>query len=355
MNSISTILEEYDLTLNRHKAFEQKMCHLISELLDSRKIKVLNITSRTKDRESLKLKLESKDKYSNLSDITDIVGVRVITFFEDEVDTVANLVSEEFFIDKPNSVDRRIIEYDRFGYASLHYIVSLGKARSVLSEYKIFDGAKFEIQIRSILQHAWAEIEHDIGYKNQGNIPDIVKRNFSRIAALLETSDLEFTKLRDRLLQYKTEVKTEIQQHPVNVDLNDISLQSFAQTNKIIDVIDKELAQQNNSAIRNSGVLTTNEIPKLKYLGIENIQQLSDILEKKKDEILSFAKEFLKNESLLGFWNRGISLFYLSYLLIAEKNNKDFSTDIVRKFWPPENVDVLVNRIFDAYQRIKSK
>ena len=98
--------------------------------------------------------------------MTDITGVRVITYFADQVDEIAKVMEGEFNIDIKNSIDKRdILDPDRFGYLSLHYvIVSLSSARCALAEYRSFSELKAEVQVRSILQHAWAEIEHDLGY-----------------------------------------------------------------------------------------------------------------------------------------------------------------------------------------------
>jgi putative GTP pyrophosphokinase len=80
---------------------------------------------------------------------------------------VAELIEREFVIDRDNTVDKRKqLDPDRFGYLSLHHIVQLGPTRSQLVEYSSFGGIKAEIQTRSILQHSWAEVEHDLGYKS---------------------------------------------------------------------------------------------------------------------------------------------------------------------------------------------
>ena len=79
---------------------------------------------------------------------------------------------------------------------SMHYVVSIHQNRLKFTEYKSYTNLKIEIQIRSILQHGWAEIEHDLGYKGAKGIPDEFKRDFNRISALLETADNEFDRLR---------------------------------------------------------------------------------------------------------------------------------------------------------------
>lgn len=354
MNLNKTILAEYDTTIHLHKSFENKMHNLITDLLDSKNLIVHNITSRVKEKNSLEKKLFLKEKYTNLNEITDIVGIRIITFFEDEVDLVAKLISTEFEIDEPNSIDKRVIEYDKFGYSSLHYVVSINKQRCKLLEYETFKSFKFEIQIRSILQHAWAEIEHDIGYKSKSNIPDVVKRNFSRVAALLETSDLEFTKLRVRLLEYEKDVKEEISTNPVQVDLNDISLVSFSETNKIIDEIDSIIAKNSNTRLLKTKKIDTSDISKLQYFGIRNIEQLSRILEDRKNDIIEFAREFLGEQSEGGSVSRGISLFYLSYVYAAEQKSKEDIQEYVRTFFKQNNQSTLTDEIITTYNKIKS-
>ncbi len=356
MNQLDTILADFDVAVGKYRSFDSKMIHLIIDLLETKQIKVHNISSRIKERESLKKKLTVKDKYNSLGDVTDIVGVRIITYFEDEVDIIAKIMAEEFTIDAPNSVDKRIMDYDRFGYSSLHYIASLHKSRTELLEYRGYIDMKFEIQIRSLLQHTWAEIEHDIGYKSKSSIPDVVKRNFSRVAALLETSDLEFTKLRNRLLQYETEVNLEIEKDPQNVDLNNISLQSFYVQNNLIADIDSALAKAVRGRIDNFQVeVDIDDIPKLQYLGITDIQLLSKALNERRDKIIKFATIFIGNVD--GSFNKGVSLFYLSYLLIAERESISESTNYVNKFWRNPSIHLvqgLVQRITDTYNKMKS-
>lgn len=54
----------------------------------------------------------------------------------------------------------------RLGYQSIHYLVKLPDQKTEWAEYKRFEGLIAEIQVRTILQHAWAEMEHDIQYKS---------------------------------------------------------------------------------------------------------------------------------------------------------------------------------------------
>lgn len=61
--------------------------------------------------------------YQELGDVTDLVGLRIITYLPEDVDGVAQIIEDEFAIDRVNSIDKRLTsDPDRFGYASLHKV-----------------------------------------------------------------------------------------------------------------------------------------------------------------------------------------------------------------------------------------
>ena len=152
--------EAYDIMLNA---------------LNEQGIYVTGIEHRVKTEKSLIGKLELKGaKYKSIDDITDLVGLRVITFYTDEVDKVAAIAKRVFDIDWKESVDKRKLhQLDSFGYNSLHYICRLKTG-----------GPRFELQMRTALQHVWSTIEHDTGYKGVVKIPPEYKRQFSRLAGI---------------------------------------------------------------------------------------------------------------------------------------------------------------------------
>ena len=138
------ILLEYDRKLKIFDNISKSVESLIKTLLISEKIDAHTISCRVKDRDSLIKKIEKKDKYIELEEITDIVGLRIITHYSDDVDIIATLLEKEFLIDEENSTDKRkMLDPDRFGYLSLHYVASFNNERLKLLEYKLFNGIKF--------------------------------------------------------------------------------------------------------------------------------------------------------------------------------------------------------------------
>ena len=128
MEKKPTVMAEYDRKCKLYQKFTSEIEHQLRKILEAENIVCNAITSRIKDRESLSKKIDRKDdKYSSLGDITDIAGVRVITYYEKDVDKVARIVEQEFAVDKENSIDKRAaLEPDRFGYCSVHYVVEIG-------------------------------------------------------------------------------------------------------------------------------------------------------------------------------------------------------------------------------------
>lgn len=155
------------------------------------------IEKRIKEIKSLKNKLEKKitdnsstissltiSKSEDIKEITDLSGIRVIVFYLEDVRQVLNLICQVYKIDEVNSnFFLSNSEYDRFGYQSVHVIVE-------------WESIKIEVQIRTVLQHAWAAISHKMDYKSVMKSPYQLKRKLSRLSGLIEIADNEFNDLK---------------------------------------------------------------------------------------------------------------------------------------------------------------
>jgi ppGpp synthetase/RelA/SpoT-type nucleotidyltranferase len=341
------LLERFDQESPRYQFWVKKLELLVKEILDSNGLTVHSVSGRPKERKSLEKKIESKGRnhYKSLEDITDLAGVRVITYFSDDVDRVARLISEEFQVDEEASIDKRSqLDPEAFGYMSLHYIVSVHPKRSHLPEYKRLAGLKAEIQIRSVLQHAWAEIEHDLGYKTQGEIPRALRRRFSRLASLLELGDDEFITIRDQLSKYEKSVSLEIINSPQSVELDKLSLKSFHETD-LLKQLDLDVARATNTKIAPKGsdqdyqeaIEMSSEwsLKRLKFLGIESIGELEERLKDEAAKIPVFASIWLSvldrqqhadeddEADEAPTFPPGICLFYLVLLSVAQTRDKE--------------------------------
>ena len=204
------ILDEYREKRSVFEKLRSIVMECLQKCLAENNIVVSGLNSRIKTEQSLTGKLELKGyKYRTLDDITDIIGVRVITFFSDEVDIISALAEKMFEIDWDNTVDKRkMLEIDRFGYMSLHYICRLPKTICNDPDMPELNEIRFELQMRSTLQHVWANMYHDMGYKTDVEIPREYKRNMSRLAGMLELADEQFSLIRKDITECSRSLPT---------------------------------------------------------------------------------------------------------------------------------------------------
>ena len=229
-------------------------------------VELNTIEHRVKTEESLIGKLERKgEKYQNLEDITDLVGLRIITFYTDDVDKAAAIIKNLYVVDWDNSVDKRKVhELTSFGYNSLHYICRLKKGP--------LSGIPFEIQMRTALQHVWSSIEHDIGYKGAVKLPPEYRRQFSRLAGMLELADDEFSRLRTTMADYRRQVQALVKSGKLDdVPLSTDSFRSYLELHPF------ERLNQRIAAVNQAEVFPVSLMPFLPVLETFRLQTLGDV------------------------------------------------------------------------------
>ena len=180
---------------------------LVTALLDDAGINYVSVTGRTKSVASFAAKaarttVEGEPVYPDpVTDITDQVGVRVVTYLHGDVAAVAGVLSDQLSVLDDRDMGRETARQGRFGYSSRHLLVAVDPVRGVPTAYDSLRGHSASVQVRTILQHAWAEFEHDVRYK--GNVPEEhvsdLDRRFTLAAGLLELADREFSEIRDKL------------------------------------------------------------------------------------------------------------------------------------------------------------
>jgi putative GTP pyrophosphokinase len=179
---------------------------LVTALLDDAGINYVSVTGRTKSVASFAAKaartVDGEPVYPDpVADITDQVGVRVVTYLHGDVAAVAGVLSDQLSVLDDRDMGRETARQGRFGYSSRHLLVAVDPVKGVPVAYDSLRGSSASVQVRTILQHAWAEFEHDVRYK--GNVPEEhvsdLDRRFTLAAGLLELADREFSEIRDTL------------------------------------------------------------------------------------------------------------------------------------------------------------
>ena len=256
------ILAEYEAQQPVYKRLEAIVQRTLEDALARNGLLVTAVGTRIKTLDSLAGKLALKGgKYQSLTDITDILGARIITFYTDDVDRIAAMAEQLFEIDWLNSVDKRKLhQIDSFGYNSLHYICRLPKSIVDDPECPVLNTIRFELQLRTTLQHAWASINHDIGYKTGVEIPRDYIRRINRLAGILEMADDEFSRIRTEITDYRRRVQALVQKGKLDdVQLDGDTFNSFLQA-RPFDNLNKRIASINQAEIQ--------EVPLTHYLKV---------------------------------------------------------------------------------------
>jgi ppGpp synthetase/RelA/SpoT-type nucleotidyltranferase len=193
-------VEAYQHLRPLYKAFARVIEDILDQALTVAEIKTASIESRVKSVESFADKAaqasevapETPKYWKPAEEIMDFAAARVITFFLDTIDDVDRIVKREFDVLERLDKSDLLVQEERLGYQGVHYIIQLKPNRTALPEYSRYSGLRAEVQLRTVLQHAWAEIEHDIQYKSIETIPTEIRRRFMALAGLLEIADREF-------------------------------------------------------------------------------------------------------------------------------------------------------------------
>ena len=261
------ILSEYRDNLSLFEEAARKVYDVLKKTLDDAGLLVAALEYRVKSEDSLAGKLELKGgKYHSLKDITDVIGLRIITFYIDDVDKVASAVERHFDVDWENSVDKRkALEIDSFGYLSLHYVCKVPGM-----DYKM------EIQMRTILQHAWANMNHDTGYKSGVEVPKRYLRDLSRLAGMLELVDDEFSRIRAELTDYRRKVRALVASGRLeDVPLDGDTFRSYLEM-RPFDSLNKRIASVNQAEIQEVSLMPF--LALFKTMGCDTLGDVADII-----------------------------------------------------------------------------
>lgn len=249
---------------------KEAVVSITTSLLTDNDVDFLAVDGRVKDVASAIEKVARKGYDDPVAQMTDIAGIRVIVYFESDVIKVADIIRKSFKVDEQNSsnTDDRM-STNQVGYRSVHFVCDLGGDRIKLPEFASLTGLKFEFQVRTVLQHAWAELAHDRNYKFSGTLPRHLERRLFLLAGLLEMADRGFDDLSISLDEYVKSVSEDSAKGSLNIEINSVSVIGFVE----------QWAKEHQIELQRFKESVGNDaIEELKRYGITNLAQLKEII-----------------------------------------------------------------------------
>lgn len=208
IHNLDSHIVEFEEDYLRNAGLYQDLARCISQDLEHllSGIKIHSITHRVKKLDSLKEKIKRKLKESSTSpEINDIIGVRIVCLFIDDLEKIDEIINANFkMLSSENKTEESPVNH--FGYTSRHYICELAESNEGIY-YNRLKGIKFEIQTRTILMDAWANVSHHIEYKKEISAPSELRRDFNALSALFHIADKQFMAFRDQTQSYQKELQ----------------------------------------------------------------------------------------------------------------------------------------------------
>jgi putative GTP pyrophosphokinase len=310
-----------------------KTRNLIEDCLEDRQLKYQSVQARVKKNEKLREKYIVKN-YTQLDDITDQAALRIITYYQDEIDQVAEMIRNEFKLIPECCIDKRQIDPDRFGYHAFNFVCTHADKRTLDVQFKKFAEVRFEIQVTSILSHAWSEIEHE-WYDLKDAYPDEIKRRFSRQAALLEAAESEFLNLRAIKMDFNNSVALRFEAGVLDLLVNPVSLKTFIMGEPIVTQMDSEIASilkvpfPSNPPSDSRLNLWSVEV---RMARLETLQSLRDALTRCYPEVLEYVdicREIWKTLPTAQI-PIGVCIYHLSMMMIAMQGQDKLEESMTR-------------------------
>lgn len=200
----------YDQNLDFHETSVKFFCKQISlipgvETIKGR-VKEYNECISKFNRKYLP-QLKPEDDNTKIRDcLTDLIGIRAVCFYAEDVNKIRRRLKSYFteieITDKSGLLEKTD---DKFGYKSLHLQLKLKPGLSGVHDAHKFKNVNIELQVRTLIQDAWSNLDHKIKYKK--SIPHSLKRRINRLSALFEIADDEFSNIKNEIFQAEKKIK----------------------------------------------------------------------------------------------------------------------------------------------------
>jgi putative GTP pyrophosphokinase len=197
---------QYRTLQPKYEKLATEVEYILQHALVEERVPIASMSRRVKSITSFVDKLRRKTYKDPLSEVTDLAGVRIVSYFSGDLARLESMIQRNFHV--LEKVDKLAgMEADKFGYMAVQFIVRL-KDSYLGARYDELMGRKCEIQTRAVLADAWAILNHHLVYKKEKLIPQKTARKVHALAAIVETAESQFEAIRQEIEAARVSAKT---------------------------------------------------------------------------------------------------------------------------------------------------
>jgi len=281
--------------------FCEKLKLLVADLFRQASLDPRLLDERVKDCKRVEEKIRERgtsvDSWPELHAMGDLAGVRAVFRYRDEVERAAEVLRPEFQIHADQAYGYRDhLDPRQFGYSTWQLTVSLDPKRASATELREHCEKRGEIQLRTLLQHAWAEHSHSFHYRTPGIRPVEIERRLARLAALVEMADHELLGLRGDIQRLRADYYRLVRRGAYGkIDLNLDSLEIYLELNPLTEVLQsiRSLEYDDSGGVPPPGniAMFVKYAIESGFSTIKDVRQLARSVAKRGDDLIRIRDE----------------------------------------------------------------
>lgn len=264
--------------------------------------------------------------------MTDISGSRIVLFNENDVRFMADVVEDRFKIDRNRSINKKEqLGRNQFGYSGINYVASFNDKDPIMVEHNEFRDKFFEIQLLTMCQLLWAEMQRKVEYKIEDFVSAPLSRRLSMLSALLELADIEFQYLREKGIE-------ELLMKPITIR----SLRIYVNRSRNVEKILANGAKKGvlTKALPEEDLVSLSQLYEAcSSTELKTLSDLDSIL--KKDDLVSHLFASIKKYAC----NVRVGPIMLSLLLLYHFDEKITKDVLLGKKWNEASIDFIIDRM----------
>jgi len=203
MANVQEIVDLWNEEQPKYENLGKVVCAVIKDKITDYEL-LPEIQYRTKELLSIikKVKKKQSQKEYSYHHLKDKLGIRIICSFQEDMKIIDEFL-REFFTIKDVEYKQENLDFDKLDYVSNHYDVQVNLGVNEFKKHTDLGDFIFEIQVRTLNQHAWSNTAHSLSYKQEKDLPPNLKRKVYRLLSLYELADDEFSSVNKALKEYR--------------------------------------------------------------------------------------------------------------------------------------------------------